>query len=144
MSISDHGAQFQQKDADGVFYPIYPITKVEYIEGNIVQSINGVSPDENGNVTYIPPTYELPIATKDTAGGIILGNTLAVDDTGVVNITSEGIADALGYTPISQEDVTNIIGAAGSNFKIVDSGDGDIDLVSLQGDKPIIEQRKEI
>lgn len=138
MSISDYGAQFQEKDENGVFQPIYPITKVEYVKGNIVQSVNGIAPDENGNVTA---TYTLPNATSDTLGGIILGNTLTITSDGKVDITKEGISSALGYKPLSEDDITEAVENAGMKAKIVDDGVGGIDIVYFNGDKLVIEEK---
>lgn len=55
--------------------------------GGDVVSVNGVYPDENGNVTLtipMPEPFELPIASDTTLGGVKIGENLSIDSDGVL------------------------------------------------------------
>ena len=48
--------------------------------------------------------YELPPATEDTLGGVIVGENVSVDD-GTISVTGDDVVNALGYTPVNGDDV---------------------------------------
>lgn len=48
-------------------------------------------PEEPGDPDDSPGKYELPIATKDTLGGVIIGDNVNVDEEGRISVSPEGV-----------------------------------------------------
>lgn len=71
-----------------------------------VKSVNGTSPDSNGNVSISVSgssgsgggNYTLPAANSSTLGGVKIGSNISVSD-GTISITKSNVTSALGYTP---------------------------------------------
>lgn len=67
----------------------------------LVTSVNGKTPDTNGNVTItVGSDYTLPTATSSTLGGIKIGSNITVSS-GTISLTSSNVTNALGFTPLS-------------------------------------------
>ena len=65
-----------------------------------VKSVNGASPDSNGNVSISVSgsNYTLPMASSSTLGGVKIGSNISVSD-GTISVTKSNVTSALGYTP---------------------------------------------
>lgn len=71
-----------------------------------VKSVNGTSPDSNGNVSISVSgggsssgsNYTLPTASNSTLGGVKVGSNISVSN-GTISIAKSNVTSALGYTP---------------------------------------------
>lgn len=67
-----------------------------------VKSVNGTSPDSNGNVTISvggsSDNYTLPTASSSTLGGVKIGSNISVSN-GTISLSQTDVTSALGYTP---------------------------------------------
>lgn len=71
-----------------------------------VKSVNGTSPDSNGNVSISVSgssgsgggNYTLPTASSSTLGGVKIGSNISVSD-GTISLAKSNVTSALGYTP---------------------------------------------
>ena len=65
-----------------------------------VKSVNGTSPDSNGNVSISVSgsDYTLPTASSSTLGGVKIGSNISVSD-GTISLAKSNVTNALGYTP---------------------------------------------
>ena len=71
-----------------------------------VKSVNGTSPDSNGNVSISVSgssgsgggNYTLPTANSSTLGGVKIGSNISVSD-GTISLAKSNVTSALGYTP---------------------------------------------
>lgn len=71
-----------------------------------VKSVNGTSPDSNGNVSISVSgssgsgggNYTLPTANSSTLGGVKIGSNISVSD-GTISLAKSNVTSALRYTP---------------------------------------------
>ncbi len=73
--------------------------QANYLVGRekIVQTVNGISPDEKGNVTIETSDYELPIG-GDTIGGVKNGGNVVINADGTMDAPTGGSKQPLTFT----------------------------------------------
>lgn len=93
-----------------------------------VKSVNGTSPDSNGNVSISVSgssgsgggNYTLPTANSSTLGGVKIGSNISVSS-GTISITKSNVTSALGYTPPVSD--TTYVNATASAAGLMSSSD---------------------
>lgn len=73
------------------------VKSVEQTENNVTVNFG-----DDANPVVIDK-YSLPVATVDTLGGVKAGDNVTVAEDGKLSITSNNIADALGFTPLAPQ-----------------------------------------
>ena len=66
--------------------------------------------------------YELPTATNDSLGGVIVGSNISLETNGRISIDKEDVINALGYTPADIESEIELVPASKTSLGVVKIG----------------------
>jgi len=86
------------KYGNTVYATIYPKTTADQVQGL--------------NEAIMNELIDLPIATKDTKGLVIIGDNITIDENNKISITADDVKRALNYTPAVASSDNNIASEA--------------------------------
>lgn len=97
------------------------ISKIsQYTDIAHVQKINEIIDAIN---TFVDKEeYELPAATNDSLGGVIVGSNISLETNGTISIDKEDVINALGYTPADIESEIELVPASKTSLGVVKIG----------------------
>ena len=84
------------------------------LSGNSNEFLNG-----NGEWS-VPSGYTLPQASKTTLGGVKIGSNITVSS-GTISLTKANVVSALGSTPLTRNEIVNLIYPVGSLYMSTNS-----------------------
>ena len=115
-------------DIDGNAYVTVPWSDTVDTYEVVSQDVNGLAPmlpSEDGETKFLrgdatwasapSNSYTLPQATSTTLGGVTIGSNISVSN-GKISIDKTDVTNALGSTPLTRNEIVNLIYPVGSIY----------------------------